>query len=274
VRVTLAGRSASPAGPRGTTPRGGDPCWPTCRSSDASRRSACTSWPGMRWDSHRRRPPRPCAPRPPGRTRSRSRLDPLQPRPTSASTQARDPACRLTDLPAERVPRSTRIPEVPAGPGRAPQPWRGRRPLTAAARLPAPRPRLVPPRRDAGLGRQRSRRAAPRLLQPDRTPAPLRPARAGRRSDTVWDLLEADGHLYLRGDGARMTPAGRHARLELHLEKTGGTEAHAEAWLTDTRATGRHAEGVLHSASSTGAPTRRCRRVWMLRPETSDPRPS
>ena len=61
---------------------------------------------------------------------------------------------------------------------------------------------------------------------------------------TVWDLLAADGHLYLRGDGVRMAPAVRHARLELHLEMTGGTEAHAEAWLTDLRATGRHAEGV------------------------------
>ena len=48
----------------------------------------------------------------------------------------------------------------------------------------------------------------------------------------------------LCGDGVRMAPAVRHARLELHLEKTGGTEAHAEAWLTDPRATSRRAEGV------------------------------
>ncbi len=63
--------------------------------------------------------------------------------------------------------------------------------------------------------------------------------------DTVWELLETGGHLYLCGDGLRMAPAVRSALLELHLEQTGGTEAQAEAWLATLRETGRYAEDVF-----------------------------
>ena len=62
---------------------------------------------------------------------------------------------------------------------------------------------------------------------------------------SVWELIEAGAHLYLCGDGLRMAPGVRRALLEMHVERTGGTEADAEAWLSELRASGRYAEDVF-----------------------------
>ncbi|MEV4638974.1 cytochrome P450 [Actinoplanes sp. NPDC049548] len=63
--------------------------------------------------------------------------------------------------------------------------------------------------------------------------------------DEVWDLLEAGGHLYLCGDGARMAPAVRAELAALHRRRTGGTAEQADEWLRALEVEGRYQQDVF-----------------------------
>lgn len=63
--------------------------------------------------------------------------------------------------------------------------------------------------------------------------------------DEVWDLIEAGGHVYLCGDGARMAPAVRAELAALHHRRTGGTADQADEWLRALEAEGRYQQDVF-----------------------------
>jgi cytochrome P450 / NADPH-cytochrome P450 reductase len=62
------------------------------------------------------------------------------------------------------------------------------------------------------------------------------------RADTVWEVLQEGGHVYVCGDGLRMAPAVRQALLRIHRDRTG---ADGEAWLAELEEKGRFQQDVF-----------------------------
>ncbi|MGV9692383.1 bifunctional cytochrome P450/NADPH--P450 reductase [Streptomyces sp. NPDC003444] len=68
--------------------------------------------------------------------------------------------------------------------------------------------------------------------------------RISEEADEVWDVLEADGRVYVCGDGRRMAPAVREAFMAVYRERTGAGEEQAAGWLTGLVESGRYVEDV------------------------------
>jgi len=68
--------------------------------------------------------------------------------------------------------------------------------------------------------------------------------RIARESDEVWAALEADGRVYVCGDGRRMAPAVREALMAVYREHTGAGDDEATAWLSAMTESGRYVEDV------------------------------
>ncbi|MFD4592776.1 bifunctional cytochrome P450/NADPH--P450 reductase [Streptomyces rubiginosohelvolus] len=68
--------------------------------------------------------------------------------------------------------------------------------------------------------------------------------RIAKEADEVWDVLEADGRVYVCGDGHRMAPAVREAFMAVYRERTGAGEEQAAVWLTGLVESGRYVEDV------------------------------
>ncbi|MFB9904071.1 bifunctional cytochrome P450/NADPH--P450 reductase [Allokutzneria oryzae] len=68
--------------------------------------------------------------------------------------------------------------------------------------------------------------------------------RIAAEGEEVWSLLEAGAHVYVCGDGRRMSPAVRQSFLSLYRNRTGADEAKAALWLDSLIATDRYVEDV------------------------------
>jgi len=68
--------------------------------------------------------------------------------------------------------------------------------------------------------------------------------RIAKESDEVWAVLEADGRVYVCGDGRRMAPAVREAFMAIYREQTGADDGEAAAWLSALTESGRYVEDV------------------------------
>jgi cytochrome P450/NADPH-cytochrome P450 reductase len=64
--------------------------------------------------------------------------------------------------------------------------------------------------------------------------------RITEHADDVWSILEADGVIYVCGDGSRMEPDVRAAVCALYREKTGADAATASAWIDALTASKRY----------------------------------
>ncbi|WP_069161706.1 bifunctional cytochrome P450/NADPH--P450 reductase [Nocardia altamirensis] len=86
-------------------------------------------------------------------------------------------------------------------------------------------------------------------LRPTFTHAPEHGARFVQHrilaeSSEVWAVLQAGGHIYVCGDGARMAPGVREALTEVYRKHTGADPTEAAAWLDMLSASGRYVEDV------------------------------
>ncbi|WP_416979902.1 bifunctional cytochrome P450/NADPH--P450 reductase [Streptomyces sp. T028] len=68
--------------------------------------------------------------------------------------------------------------------------------------------------------------------------------RIARENDEVWAALEADGRVYICGDGRRMAPAVREAFMATYRKYTGADDEEATAWLSAMIESGRYVEDV------------------------------
>ena len=49
--------------------------------------------------------------------------------------------------------------------------------------------------------------------------------------DTVWDVVQSGGQIFLCGDGRFMAPAVRDTLIRIHADKTGGGHDEGSVWL-------------------------------------------
>ncbi|MFI1917820.1 bifunctional cytochrome P450/NADPH--P450 reductase [Nocardia sp. NPDC020380] len=86
-------------------------------------------------------------------------------------------------------------------------------------------------------------------LRPAFTHAPENDARFVQHrmrhdSHEIWGALQAGGHIYVCGDGARMAPGVRQALKDIYCEHTGADATAADAWLVALTDTGHYVEDV------------------------------
>jgi cytochrome P450/NADPH-cytochrome P450 reductase len=66
----------------------------------------------------------------------------------------------------------------------------------------------------------------------------------GARED-VWQALEADGMIYVCGDGRFMAPAVRETLIRIHMERRGTTLEQSSTWLEGMIESGRYNQDVF-----------------------------
>jgi cytochrome P450/NADPH-cytochrome P450 reductase len=66
----------------------------------------------------------------------------------------------------------------------------------------------------------------------------------GARED-VWQALEADGMVYVCGDGRFMAPAVRETLIRIHMERRGTTLEQSSTWLEGMIESGRYNQDVF-----------------------------